>query len=134
MIDHVYDVSTLAWEELMVADDKRTPAERLLAFESKHHGETGLYRIVFAGLSEADDPQVKDALARMYSRYHEFIVRRLAEHRGGTGGPEADAAAWALIGMGTMGSIGRELGLLTPERRRHLWESIGPVLLGKRGR
>jgi AcrR family transcriptional regulator len=133
-IDHVFDASTLAWEKLMSADDEKSVAERLLAYEATHHGEMGLYRIIFAGLSEADDPQVRTALARMYQRYHEFIVRRLAEHRADGGSPEAALAAWALIGMGTMGSIGRELGFLTPADRRRLWEEIGPLLLGKRRR
>jgi hypothetical protein len=135
VIDHVYDASTLAWEALMAARDKRSTAERLLAYEATHHGETGLYRIVFAGLSEADDPQVHTALARMYRRYHEFIVRRLDEHRADGGdAPEPALAAWAIIGMGTMGSIGRELGLLAPAERRRLWEEIGPLLLGRRRR
>ncbi len=132
VIDHVYDASTMAWEDLMAPGDKRSTAERLVAFESRHHGEHGLYRIVFAGLSETDDSQVREALGRMYLRYHEFIVRRLVEHRGTARGTDAEMAAWALIGMGTIGSVGRELGLLTPAQRRRLWEQVAPQLLGKR--
>ena len=134
VIEHVYDASVLAWEKLLAAADDHSPAERLLAYEATHHGEFGLYRLVFAGLSEADDPQVRDALGRMYLRYHEFIVRRIGEHRGGGKGVEAELAAWALIGMGTITSIGRELGMLSAAHRRRLWEEAGPLLLGKRGR
>lgn len=131
-IEHVYDVSSIEWERMLSSAGGETAAERLLAYESTHHGETGLYRIVFAGLSEADDPEVHAALARMYGRYCEFITRRLTEYRGDGDTKAATMAAWALIGMGTISSIGRELGVLSPAQRRHLWEQIGPLLLGKR--
>ena len=131
-IEHVYDTSILAWEKLLVATDDRSPAERLLEHESVHHGEFGLYRLVFAGLSESDDAEIRDALARMYRRYFEFVVRRIGEHRRGGAGPEAAAAAWALIGMGTMSSIGRELGTMAAADRKRLWTEAGPALLGNR--
>lgn len=133
-LEHVYDVSVLAWEKLLVADDDRSAAERLLAYEATHHGEFGLYRLVFAGLNEVDDEDVRNALIRMYRRYHEFVVRRLLEHRGQDRAPAANLAAWALVGMGTMSSIGRELGLLTAAERKQLWEEVGPLLLGKKKR
>jgi AcrR family transcriptional regulator len=134
-IEHVYDASRTAWEGLLAASDRHSAAERLLAHEASHHGEWGLYRLVFAGLSELDDDQVREALRRMYLRYHEFIVRRLDEHRGaGGGGAPAELAAWALIGMGTVTSIGRELGLLGPAHRKGLWHGVGPLLLGRRRR
>jgi AcrR family transcriptional regulator len=134
VIEHVYDASRIAWDRLLSESGKGTAAERLIEFEATHHGEAGLYRIVFAGLSEADDPDVRAALGRMYQRYHEFIVRRLLEHREKADGPSADLAAWALIGMGTVGSIGRELGLLSPKDRKRLWKEIGTLLLGRRRR
>lgn len=134
VLDHVYDTSVRAWEKLLVAEDGHSAAERLLAYEATHHGEFGFYRLIFAGLSEADDPQIRDALARLYIRYHEFIVRRLLEHRGDKGAPPAELAAWALIGLGTITSVGRELGLLAGGQRKVLWESVGPLLLGRRRR
>ena len=133
VLDHVYDTSLAAWEKLLTATDERSAAERLLAYEATHHGEHGFHRLVFAGLSETDDPGIRDALAQLYVRYHEFIVRRLVEHRGGRDAGMA-ASAWALIGLGTMTSIGRELGLLSAASRQRLWQDIGPVLLGKRAR
>jgi len=130
-IDHVYDRSTVMWEQLLAgaAGDQRSAAERLLDYESTHHGEFGLYRIVFAGLSETDDAEIKAALRHMYQRYHAFVVRRVTEHR--DDGERADAvlSAWALIGMGTITSIGRELDLLTARDRRRLWQRVGTLLL-----
>jgi AcrR family transcriptional regulator len=143
VLDHVYDTSVRAWQQLLDADDGRSAAERLLEYEATHHGEHGFHRLVFAGLSEADDPQLRAALARLYTRYHEFVVQRLAEHRGGAsarggrgdgGGAEGELAAWALIALGTITSIGRELRLLTAAQRQRLWRGIGPLLLGRRRR
>jgi len=133
-IEHVYDTSILAWESLLTASGAQSPAERLLEHESTHHGEFGLYRLVFAGLSEADDEDIRAALARMYRRYFEFVVRRIEEHRGGGKGPDAQAAAWALIGMGTMSSIGRELGTMSRAEQKRLWTEAGPPLLGAKRR
>lgn len=132
VLEHVYDVSVRAWDKLLAADDGRSAAERLLAYEATHHGEFGFYRLVFAGLSEADDAEVRTALQQFYTRYHEFIVRRLVEHRGGRPGKDVAMAAWALIGLGTISSVGKELGLLAGPDRRQLWETIGPLLLGVR--
>jgi AcrR family transcriptional regulator len=133
-IEHVYDTSILAWESLLTASGAQSPAERLLEHESTHHGEFGLHRLVFAGLSEADDEEIRAALARMYRRYFEFIVRRIEEHRAGGKGPDAQAAAWALIGMGTMSSIGRELGTMSRADQKRLWTEVGPPLLGTKRR
>lgn len=133
-IEFVYEQSAAVWSELLhEQDDGQTPAERLLAYESQHHGEFGYYRIVFAGLSETDDPQVRDALADMYRRYHRFIQRQIGAHRAGGGAndtPDAALTAWAVIGLGTMASIGRELGLLGERQRRRVLADVGRVLLG----
>jgi len=48
--------------------------------------------------------------------------------------PVTYLAAWALIGMGTVTSIGRELRLLGPAQRKRLWDDVGPLLLGRRQR
>lgn len=128
-LEHVYDSSVAIWEGLLTSNgDGRSAAERLLEYESQHHGEFGMYRIVFAGLSEADDPAIRDALRRMYQRYQTFIVRRLVEHRDG-GRTDADLSAWAMIGLGTITAIGRELDLIDPDQRRRLWDLPGRQLL-----
>lgn len=133
-LDHVWDASAGAWEKLLTTRDARSPAERLLAHEATHHGEHGLYRLIFAGLSETDDPEIRSALARLYERFHQFVERRVAEHRGEPVGKDAAASAWALIGLGTAGSISKELGLTSPADRKRLWDTAGSQLLGRRGR
>lgn len=133
-IEHIYDRSTGFWERVLIDNgDGRSAAERLLEYEAEHHGEYGMYRIVFAGLSEADDPDVRAALCRMYGRYQAFLVRRLVEYRAGRpAGADESAAeldAWAIIGLGTMTEIGRELKLVSDADRRRLWQRVGRVLL-----
>jgi AcrR family transcriptional regulator len=134
VLDHVYDTSIRAWERLLTAADGRSAAERLLEYEAAHHGEHGFHRLVFAGLSETDDPQLRQALARLYERYHEFVVRRVREHRGDERSEAPEQAAWALIALGTITSIGRELRLLGTDERQRLWQGVGPLLLGPRRR
>lgn len=137
-IEHIYDLSTQKWEDLLAGGGGRSgasAAERVLEYESEHHGEFGLYRIVFAGLTETDDEQIRQALRRMYGRYQAFIERRVAEHRGQPAGRRKgrrageDLTAWAIVGLGTVTSIARDLGLIAPRDRKRLWNEVGRVLL-----
>lgn len=132
-IGYVYDLSVAIWtRQLAERDGDMTGAERLLDYEASHHGEFGHYRIIFAGLSETDDPDIQAALADMYQRYQRFVREHVAAHQSKRRrGATADAAliAWALIGMGTVASIGRELGLLSDRQRRRLVLDIGKMLL-----
>jgi AcrR family transcriptional regulator len=130
-IEYIYDLSVAKWEQLLAGNGDpsgKSAAERVLDYESEHHGEFGLYRIIFAGLMETDDAQIRAALRRMYGRYQAFVERRVGEHRGGDG-DGADLAAWAIIGLGTVTSIARDLGLLDAGDRQRLWQEMGRVLL-----
>ena len=133
-IEHVYERSAQVWAELLRESSAApTAARRLLDHESEHHGEFGLYRIVFAGLSETDDVEIRSALAAMYRKYHRFIQQQIGQHRSGTGSQNESSAAltaWAVIGLGTVANIGRELGLLGSRARRQLMRSVGLALLG----
>lgn len=132
-IDHVYESSVRIWQQLLEegagAEDG---VDRLLRYESRHHGELGLYRIVFAGLNETDDPEIAEALRRMYRRFHRFVADRLRERGARQRGsaPEASLAAWAIIGLGTVANITNELGLLSERRRSRLIAEAGSHLAG----
>jgi len=130
-LDWVYLDSERTWKRLL----EEHPGDessflRLLAYESVHQGEHRLYRIVFAGLSETDDRRIAVALRDLYGRFQAFVRSRIAEHRlAGSGGDlDPDAAAWAIVGLGTVANIGRELGLIGSERRRALLEDAGRLL------
>jgi AcrR family transcriptional regulator len=132
-IGFVYDESVAIWGRLLVENDgTATAAERLLQYESTHHGEFGHYRIVFAGLSETDDPDVRAALTDMYRRYQRFVREQIAAHRTQTArvtNSDPALTAWAVVGLGTVANIARELGLVTAAQRRKLFAEVGRLLL-----
>ena len=134
-IDYVFDLSAETWRTLLKQSNKKqTHARRLLAYEAAHHGEMGLYRIIFAGLSETDDPDIRAALGRMYGHFQQFIREQIEAHRSAGGkdhdaAPGAASAAWAVIGLGTVANIGRELGLMDDADRRRLMDQVGSCLL-----
>jgi AcrR family transcriptional regulator len=132
-IDYIFDLAAETWQRLLKdSAGDRSSAQRLLNYEATHHGEFGLYRIIFAGLSELDDSDIREALARMYSHFQNFIREQIEAHRKVEGGdciPEAELAAWAVIGLGTVANIGRELGLISGAARRRLMEQVGACLL-----
>jgi len=135
-IEHVYEVGVRAWQRVLdEGDGDGSSAERLLEHESRHLGDLGLARIVFAGLNESDDPEIRRALAGMYRNYQSFMSTQIREHRRSTSrrGADSDAddelTAWAFIGLGTIGSIARELKVLGDRDRRRLIGEEGRRLL-----
>jgi AcrR family transcriptional regulator len=138
-IEYVFELSAVTWQKIIDQEDPgSTSAERILDHEATHHGEFGLYRIVFAGLSESDDPEIRAALKRMYGRYHRFIEKQITAHEEAPppasrdrkdGKPDRDLLAWAVVGLGTVANISREMRLLSDAQRRTLVASVGRLLL-----
>ena len=132
-IEFVYALSAEAWKRLLAErGDGKPPAERLLQYESEHHGESGLQRLVFAGLSEANDPAIRQALRTMYRQFHRFISEQISAYREvdrRTLRPDVALSAWAVIGLGTMASIVQELDLLKPTGRKRFMADAGHVLM-----
>ena len=132
-IEYVYVLSARSWDAVLNGSGEAAPAaEQLLTYEAQHQGETGLYRLVFAGLSEADDPDIRAALQRMFRRFHRFVGRQMVAHRESAGiSSRHDVAlsAWAFVGVGLMANVGRELGLLSTRRRQRLLADAGMVIL-----
>lgn len=131
-IDYVYEFSERTWLRVLQNNrnnrDPASSARRLLEYETRHHGEFGHYRILFTGLAETDDPDIRDALRRVFTRFHRFLAAQIAAHRPRRG-PAADLTAWAIIGLGTAANIGRELDLLKDTDRRRLIGQVGRELL-----
>lgn len=131
-IEYTYDFSEQTWLRLLAERTRNgTAAERLVGFESLHHGEFGHYRIAFAALSECGDPAIYDALKRMYTRFHRFLYAQILNSRDGERGHglNPEIAAWAAIGLGTVANIGRELGILSDADRKRLIGEVGRHLL-----
>ncbi len=132
-IDYVYEQAASTWREVLSeTDDTADAAVRLLTYEAVHYGESGLHRIIFAGLSEIDEPEINEALRKMYARFHRFIRRQIGAHRNGGSAnvlPDEAASAWAIVGLGYVANIGRELGLLTGRGRKKVFGEAGRLLL-----
>ena len=132
-LDYVYQLSEETWNRLLEeADEDASPAEVILDYESTHQGEFGLYRIVFASLSETDEPLIKDAMKSLYGRFQRFVQKQVTAHHklaGTTPSVDPASVAWAILGLGTVSNIGRELGLMSVPARKRLVGGVGRALL-----
>lgn len=131
-IEYVYELSAHIWREVQdQPGGGGSRAERLLEYESRHLGEFGLYRIIFAGLSETDDPEIRSALRRMFESFHQEIGLRIGEHRQERGGEglDVDQAAWAFLGLGMLANLSRDVGLFGERERCSLIAAVGRLLL-----
>jgi AcrR family transcriptional regulator len=137
-IDYVYEQAVENWRKVLDEEDDGTQAAvRLLQHEAEHYGESGLHRIILAGLSETDEPEIREALRTMYGRFHRFICEQIAAFRGEGGEdavPDEIVSAWAIVGLGSVSNISRELGLLTDRGRKLLLGDAGWLLLEGRRR
>ena len=107
-------------------------AEAVVAYEARHQGEFGFYRVVFTALVEADDPEIREAIRAMYRRFHERIRKLIETNREGDKRPPglpADAAAWAVMGLATVSNIIRELELLRPRQREEMFAQTAKYLV-----
>jgi len=132
-IEYVYQLSAATWREVQDRPGEGgSRAERLLEYESRHLGEFGLYRIIFAGLSETDDPEIRAALGRMFRSFQREIGDRIEEHRrheGSMQGLDATQAAWAFVGLGMVANLSRDVKLFGEQKRRSLIAEVGRLLL-----
>lgn len=136
-IEHVWEKSMEIWQGLIAESAKRgaDAARLILNYESTHHGETGLYKIIFAGLAEAHDRQIAAALRRMYCGFHEFIAAQVQALRqdspssNSPSGPSDELRAWGILGVATVVNIDRELKLLKPRDRAVLFTQLSRLLI-----
>ena len=105
---------------------------KLLEYESEHFAELNHYLIIFSGLSEADDPSIREVLQQMYFRIHSFLVEQITKYRVSNGlGSRVDSQslAWAFMGIGTMLTITKHLGIMPDSQRGAVLKGAGGLLL-----
>jgi AcrR family transcriptional regulator len=130
VIEYVFDAARSIWEGLLAKGEPQHAAQRVLDYESVHHGELGLYRVVFAGLSETDDPEIRSSLRRMYLQFQKFIAAQVRSADTARSSPaDPELIGWLLVGVGTVSNIARELGLLSAAQRRALFLEVGRAFL-----
>ena len=131
-VEYVAENNLRIWRELL--RDKEAAeggVSAIVAYESRHLGEFGNHRIVFSALSETDDPQIREALQRMYWRIHAFLVEQLASSGicDGDSGLSIECLAWSLVGLGTIGTILGEIGVLGTTGKETFLREAGRALL-----
>lgn len=134
-IELVYAHSAETWQRLLAeGGNDDPPAVRLLKYEAEHHGESGLQRLIFAGLSEANDPIIRRALRDMYRRFHEFTSQQVSEYRNGARqtGLDVGLSAWGIVGLGSLSSIAQELRMLNAGQRQQIMATVGQLLINGR--
>jgi AcrR family transcriptional regulator len=121
------------WSEILAKQGQTgQAADAMIAYEAKHQGEFGFYRVVFTALVEADDPEIGKAITDMYRRFHERICKLIETNRDGgkpVDGLSSDATAWAMIGLATVSNIIRELKLLRPRQREDMFAQTAKYLV-----
>ena len=68
----------------------------------------------------------------MYRRFHKFIAQQIEEHRQHYGRKSklaSDLAGWAMIGLGAVIDMQRELEILPVAQRRTLMKAVGTAML-----
>ena len=122
-IQYVYDVSVHDWTRDFIDDSEQTIAEQLIARQTSQRGNSRLHRIVFSGLNEVDDPEIRKALKRLYHQFHKLLSGYVAQHRqvrGIRSSLSSEATAWAMIGLGSIFDIQHDLGIGSMSGRRQM--------------
>lgn len=126
-IDYVFLHSQALYSAVMGetgAGRDRAAALRLLDHQAEHLGDLRHHRIVFAGLSESDDPEIRRELVRMYKRFHGLVAAKLG------GGARNRLASWGIVALATFTTIARELDLVPATTRRRILAELGRRLMG----
>jgi len=132
-IDDIFRSRAERWGQILAERPTAEHAvEAMVAYEAKHQGEFGFYRVVFTALIEADDPDIRKAITDMYRRFHQRIRTLIETNRDGRNSSvvlPADKAAWAMIGLATVSNIIRELDLLRPRQREDIFAQTAKYLI-----
>jgi AcrR family transcriptional regulator len=131
-IDDIFQRRAERWGRLLAEQGSaEETVNAMVAYEAKHQGEFGFYRVVFTALVEADDPDVRKAISGMYRRFHERLSKLIESNReeDSPTGLSADSTAWAMIGLATVSNIIRELELLRPRQREDMFARTAKFLI-----
>lgn len=132
VIEHIYDRTIEKWRQMLKQTQPEDQAQAILEYEMVHHGENRLYRMVFAGLTETHSPVIRKALRTMYRKFHLYVKHLIETHKQSHVNAslmDADNAAWAMIGVGMVEQIRRELVLGNKKSQGQVLGNIGQLLL-----
>ena len=132
-VAHVFQSRESSWNDLVqVTGSAQEAVETLVRFESEHLGESAFYRVVFSGLAQADDPDIRKAVARMYRQFHRRICELIENSRSEAESEnvlDVETMAWSIMGVATVTVIAQELSLLSSAGRKSLFRDASGFLL-----
>ena len=132
-VDFLFRRRMAQWEAALAgAGPEESRAARLIDLAGRNLGEQGLYRVIFSAMTETGDPDIRQALQRLYRRYHGRVAAEVARHRARAGGRTtagADDTAWALIALVTFMNFALDLDLMSARERQRLFGSMAFALL-----
>ena len=118
--------------EVCETTGEESRAAQLIELTGKDLGEQGLYRIIFAALSETNDPDVKQTMRTLYQRYHDRVAKEITRHRAQHGvrdvAKDTDTA-WGLIALVAFMNIALDLELMNGRKRQQLFSTMAFLLL-----
>jgi AcrR family transcriptional regulator len=132
-IDYVAENTLRIYREVLKsAPDATNPVGVLVNYEATHLGEFRNYRIVFSALPECNDPEVRQALQRMYHRIHVFIVEIMARSVPKSAVNIANMS-WGIIGLGTIITIMNELNIMNAAEREQVFKQVAALMIDQTG-
>ena len=132
-VAYVFQSRESRWNDLVQsAVSAQDAVHTLIQFESEHLGESAFYRVVFSGLAQADDPDIRKAVARMYRQFHRRICELIESCRGEADSEsvlDVETTAWSIMGVATVTVIAQELSLLSSTGRKSLFGDAAGFLI-----
>jgi AcrR family transcriptional regulator len=133
-VDYLFQRRMAKWEAALAeaAGSDESRAARLIRLTGRDLGEQGLYRVIFTALDETDDPDIRQALQRLYRQYHVRVAAEVTRHRECRGARNvvgANDTAWALIGLVTFMNNALHLDLMSAKDGERLFGLMAFALL-----
>jgi AcrR family transcriptional regulator len=131
-IDYLRRSRLKMWRSLASADETvRSRAEQMLENEAEQVGELSLHRLIFAALTETNEPRIRRSVQQMYRQYQSELTKAISAHRrtNDKSLPSAELSAWAAIGLVTVINIISELDLVSRRDRKRLFSDVAGYLL-----
>jgi AcrR family transcriptional regulator len=132
VIDYIYRRTIQKWQQVFEQNPHLDKTTAILEYERVHHGENRLYQIVFAGLTETQSPVIRQALQAMYQNFQKYLAHLIKTHQDQNESQDklnASITAWAMIGIGMVEQIRRELDLAGSKNHGKIIYQVGQFLL-----
>lgn len=139
VVQFIYDTTLKDWKSFIENknnNSQKSVLEKIIQLQARDHGKGRFYRIVFSGIVETQDQEIRNALRNLYTQFHQTLTKYVDEHRntlsqmpGMDKALSADEVAWMFMGISAITDIQRELNLLSPGKRSKFLKRSAMALL-----